>query len=155
MSTSLDSLPIILSNSGKASWTSSCSYLGFQPREFEKFWRLQHKRRRKGSLIANSPFIPVNMKEWVDHRLEMILEQIEVQKARIQACKEDGLRTLCIIPAFGGKTGMLRSVALDHFYSRLSCERLSPEELSQDLSETDAFRARAEELLGRDLLKML
>lgn len=94
------------------------------------------------------------MKEWVDHRLQMIHERIEAEKARIQACEENGTRTIQVIPAFGGKTGMLRSVALYHFHSRFS-ERLTSEDCGQGILETEAFRTRAEELIGKDLMKVL
>ena len=94
------------------------------------------------------------MREWVEHRLQMIHERIEAEKARIQACEEDGTRTIQIIPAFGGKTGMLRSVALVHFHSRFS-ERLPSEDCGQGFLKTEAFRTRAEELIGQELMKVL
>ena len=84
----------------------------------------------------------------------MVQERIEAEKAKISAYQEDMASGVCVMPAFGGKLGMLRSVALDHHLNRIN--RNEPQiEDEEDCIETETFQARAKELIGADLFGRL
>lgn len=139
----------------EAGWTSSSKYLGFQPREWEKFYRLQYRRHRKGSILAKSPFVPVNMKDWIEYRLKTIQADIEATKARIQACEDAQSLSVPSGPAFGGKSGMLRFAVLSHYHSRLNGDIFSSAKPQLEFLWTEADQVAAKELLGVDLMSKL
>lgn len=137
-------------------YTQSVVWKAFEFTERERFDRLRRKVARPDSVAKNSPFFPQTYKEYIDHRANILADQIKAQKRAI-ALKEEHSKARRkmkgewetkaeVMPALGGRELAWCMAPLPHKGVWASAQHLNE-------YEDEEFCARVEGLLGEDLLK--